>query len=831
MKVRDDDAYQRFLSVPSQDSWTGIRIKRVRHQPLHPGGRARLTLFEKISEDGRPHPRMQVEMPPAEDPNPPGDLFTPDSPATSADGLREQIDSALRRHQDILQGDDLDIDDAPGGSPMYWRNSIRVQRIAALFDSVRAKVDTWLGEGTLPAGERNACQLAICELEDDAYAGRVEFDDADTGTYHSYGHDQPFVHYLETLIESLPAEGGRGFAVLDAEAQHSLRRQRQQLFAHLDFLMRHKYANEVIVETDIERTLGGFLIDRESRRIVSEVPDMGSLVPRFELLRIAPGADHEYAGEWVYRTGEGGYCLQDGTEIEVDEALLRSSPRQAADLTFRRAPNHPKLRPGIRFDWDGNGWVKAGKIDWVSWAGHCDIKAIMEQLGITLTDEPSVTEYRSDSGDTTFYSRALLTEMVASVMELGSVYRRADGTGRLQRGIHRFGGARNDSRPDRIQFEGFGQGRHFRWPLTGRQEAFRITSIAWPNAHGKLERADMGTVYYRKIPDVEAVDFATNPRFLKTVEGDYNLIDISGSVLTAALLVDDFDADTGYPGQRRETTLIDLRPEPEEMRSFLGTHIDDVAARRLYRVYLDREKNRIEAELFVYEQDGGKWRPRKLESETFVLGLKTPLRCNASHEMKRDNPVQHRALVDIAIRQAQNICADTDKAAAVWNGVVTMLDVQRRGENRERRIQHWSVGVKARFGSATVEFLVQRDESGRPVEYCPALAEDSYEHWPDFLWQDFPDVGSKGIENGEWIINDTMLERNLISFRTEPSAPGGFYVYDDHIKNVFELIYTGLAGYCHTIVHGNKRYGFESESEWEAAVAELERRRAELTFD
>src|SRR5690606_32431274 len=117
-------------------------------------------------------------------------------------------------------------------------------------------------------------------------------------------------------------------------------------------------------------------------------------------------------------------------------------------------------------------------------------------------------------------------EMVASVMELGSVYRRADGTGHVQRGIQRFGGARNDSRPDRLQFQGLGQGKHFRWPLSGRQEAFRVTSIAWPGPDGELERADMGTVFFRHLPDVEKLDFSPNPRFLKTVEGDYNLIEV-----------------------------------------------------------------------------------------------------------------------------------------------------------------------------------------------------------------------------------------------------------------------------------------------------------------
>jgi hypothetical protein len=837
MKVKQDEAYRQFLAAVNAPDWTGVRIKDVRHRPLRPGGRARLTLFEAVEDNGRPHPRLQVDMPPAEDPTPPGELYAPGEPPRTPEALREQIRAALRAHRAVLSASDLDMAVAPAGSEHYYRNSIRAQRLATFFEQVRARLAAWRLEGE-PA---QAAQAVVRELEDEVHATDIEFDDNDTGTYHSYLHDEPFVHYLEAMLESLPREGSEALAVLPAEGQYAVRRQRKQLQNHLDYLMRHKYAHEVIAETDIERSLGGLLIDRESRRIVSEIPEASSLVPRYELLRIdpaaggpgGPGATHPHAGAWVYRDSKGNLYLQDGKPVEVAAELLRSSPRAPEQLTFLRGPRDPRLRTDIRFDWDRNGWVQAGRLDWVSWAGHCDLKAVMEQLGIVLEDQPPLSEYRSDGGVTTIYDRKLLLEMLASIMELGSVYVRADGTGIVQRGVHRFGGARNDDLPDRLQLAGPQSGRHFRWPVVGRarEEAFRVISIALPDARGRMQKADMGTVFFRNLPDVQNIDFRPNPRFRETVEGDYNVIDVSGGLLTVELMVDDFDANTGYPKKTRVRTTIDLRPEPEETRCFLGTQIEDAAARRLARMYLDRRHERIVAETFVYEQRDGRWQARSVEAEAEVLRLKKPLVCTLSREMRRDSPELYQALLDIALRTGQNICADTDWQSPVWNGVVTRLEVEKTGENRPRRTERWSVDINARFGRARLDYLLRRDERGEPVDYCPAVSEFQSTAWPDFLWQDFPDVGSKGVEGSDWIVNRSMLEHEIVELRVEREAPGGFYVYDDHVKNVLEVLYTALAGYRFSVVHANKRYGFESEAAWKAAVAELEKRRGALGFE
>ncbi len=828
-KVVRNPAYQAFLDA-TESIDLGTRIKKIRDQPLHPGGRVRMTLFERV-RGGRAHPRMRFAFVDVDDPKPPGEMFEPATAPTTAAALRTAIDDARSAHAKVLAAEDV-ADEAPTASPKYWRHRIRTDRATTLLSQVRAKVMSWLSEGTLPDAERAACLRTIAEVADEAYAGTIEFDDADTGTYHSYGHDAPFVHYLETMLESLPVEGSEAMATLPSGTRQSVRRQRDQLQTHLDWLMRNKYAYEVIEETNIEKTLGGFLIDRNTRNIASETSDSDPLSPSYELLRIAPGSEHPDAEAWVYRDGKGKLRRQDHTVVEVDDALLRHAPLDAVDVTFRRAPKDDNLREGVRFDWDENGWVKQGKIEWVSWAGHCDIKAVLEQLGVTLTSapKPEVVEYRSDTGKTITYSRDLLLEMIASVLELGSTYSRVDGTGRMMRGIHHFGGSRNDSRPDRLQFKGHGRGRSFRWPLGGRQDSFRVMSMELDDG----TKPDMGTVFFRHLPDVEAVSFAENPRYIKSVEGDYNLIDVSGSKLEARIKLDTFDPNTGYPQQTTERTIIDLRPDAdpgETGRYFLGTHMDDVATRKMFRVYYEPKNNRIVAEKEVYTQRDGKWVASPVPEENVEIPLVTPLTCTLSREMKRDDPSQFTALLDLALRKARNICADTDKESAVWNGVVTRIATTKVGHNADARTERWKVEIKARFGEATLEYLVRRDEQGEPEAYCPAISDRHWDNWPDFLWHDVPDVGSKGVEDDDWIVNESMVDRELVTVRVDDSIPSGFYVYDDHIKNVYELVYSGLSGHGHTVIHGNKRYGFESKAKWDEAVAKLESLRQALTYE
>lgn len=830
MSPPSEEARAAFDRAPLTTDWGGVRIKEIRSGELRPGGRVSLHLFERADGGRRPHPRLRVALPPTEDADDAPMLLAPGGdPPADAEAFGAWLDaawsaSAARIDPGSPEG---------GGSRAYRRNSVRAQRTTRFLAEAEVLRQAWRDSGALAESDDDATAYALAAFGDRAHAteAAIEYDDEDTGTYHSFGKDKPFVHYLEALLDSLPAEDSPAFDLHDGFQQEALRRQADQLQHHLDHLMRHKYAHKGIVETDIERSLGGFLIDRRTREVVSEDPaSRDSLAPRYQRLRIQEGIDHDHAGAPVYRHGEG-LRLADGRPVEVEASQLLAAPVQDADLTFRRAPGDPGLRPDVRFDWNGDGHVQTGEIGWISWAGHCDIKAIMEQLGLALEDGENVTEYRSDTGGRTTLDRSLLVEMVASAMELGSLYARADQTGVLRRGITRFGGARNDSRPDRLQFQGPGPGQSFRWPLGGRQETFHVTRITEAPREGEEDGADldMNLAFYLHIPEPDVPRFAPNPRFLKTVEGDYNLLDVSGARIEARLQEDGFDKDSGYPTRTAVDTVIDLGGSPEEPRQYLGTHVQDAAAREIFKVWLDRDAGRIEARLYRWEHGEEGWTPVEQPDKNVEIALIAPLSVTLSREMKRDDPAAFRALLDQALRHGQNICADTDMKSEVWNGVVTQIHAQRIAASIEERTEHWRVAFKARFGRATLDYLVRRDARGRPEAWCPARGEASDLPTPDFLWQDFPDVGTKGQIDGAWVINQSMLERGIVDARPRAAAPGGFYVHDEHIKNCYELLYAALSGHRWTIVHGNKRHGFDDEAAWSAAVERLETMRRALS--
>lgn len=825
--VIQNDAYKKFLNYTESSAWRGKRIKDVRHQPVKPGGRAVATLFEQVRGDDRPHPRFRFTMPPAIDPKPPkSPLFVaPPQPPTSIAELQSAIQTAFDAAMPHISPDNIPAEKLPNRSIHYFRNSIRAQRLQQWTDEARAALNGWIRDNHISLRERDPARLLLEEKIDELYAGVVLYDNDDTGTYHSYGHDAPFVHYLEQILQSLPADDHQGFSLLTPDQKESVRRQREQAQTHLDYLMRHKYAYDGIDETNIEATLGGLLTDRDTRNRVSETPESySSLAPQYELLRIDPGCGHPQAGSYVYRDQDK-LRLQDGTTVTVPQEQLRRIPVTADRLTFVRAPNDHRLRRGVRFDWDGNGYVQQNRVSWVSWAGHCDIKAILEQLGVTFNNMPQVTEYRTDSGTTTVFNRDLLLEMTASVLELGSRYRKQDGSGLIERGIHLFGGARNDSLPDRIQFQGLGPGKSFRWPLSRREEAFQIQSLS---DGGQAVPVDQ--TFWRYTVKAEPPEFSPNPRFLKTLEGDYSLIDISKMKLVAKSKLDDFDESTGYLTEKEETITLDLGAGNTSGRSYLGTSVKDAANRTLYKVYLDYKAKAIVAELFRYEKSGTKYTPAAVPQENITIPLVWPIQCTASRETRQDDPEMFQTLLDIAIRQAQNINADTHATSEVWNGTVTKIERQKVSSNPAKRTERWQVHVEARFGKGTLDYIVQRDAVGKPIAYAPVPNPTDTTEIPDFLWQDFPDVGSKAKEGEDWLVNDTMMARGIVQVKRQISAPGGIYVYDDHIKNVYELIYCGMAGYRYTVVHDNKRYGFKTESGFKTALTRFKNLRAKLSY-
>ncbi len=819
--VLQHDARAAFDSATEAPWWKGIRVKAIRHEVLQPGGRCRLQLFAAGEDEGRAHPRFTVSMPPVDMGEWP--VVLPVQPAESSIAAWEAwIERAWAETAPSLLADVVQVP-GPPGSERYFANSIRTQRTAAFFAAARER-----GLAGVEPSSRNLWLYAVRRLEDEAYAGAIPFDDADTGTYHSFGHDEPFVHYLEVLLRTLPIEGSAEWQLLSDDQKSAILRQKRGCQAHLDWLMRHKYAYHSVIETDIERSVGGFLIDRNLRARVSETEgSQHAVLPTYECLTILADSAHAYAGARVVRDAQG-LCLYDGTRVVVPDEMLERQPVLSSQLTFARAPNDPHLRAGVRLDWDNNGWLSPNEISWVGWAGHCDIKAILEQLGLTLTGDaplPQLLEYRSDTGETTRYTRDLLLEMLASVVELGSVYRTADGTQRVRRGQSLFGGARNDSRPDRLQFRGQRAGQGLRWPLSERAGSLTVRSIEKDGAVVPLGRA-----FGRWIPCSDRLDFEPNPLFEKTIEGDVSLLDVSGCRVGCTILEDVYDS-AGYLTTRPLNIDIDLRSDNHGEAIFLGAQTRDLSDRSVWKVWLDVQSGRVEGRVFQTVRDAdGQWTEQARPEQDVVLQLALPITLTVSRETKRDDPAMFQTLLQRALRSGQNICADTDMKAEVWNGVVVRIDAQKLREDRSRRVEHWRFDLVARFGGASLEYLVRKDEMGEPIAWCPLDDEDSEQRQPDFLWQEFPDVGSKAWVNGRWMANEAMEDRGIISWAVRASENREKVIEDDHIKHVFEVIFSALSGRRFSVVHNNRRWIFDHEDDWKDAIDNLSALRERCLF-
>jgi hypothetical protein len=819
MKVVANRQHREFLGAI--EALGGTRIKAIRTQPLRVGGRTELVLF--VGEGDREHPRLVATMPDVEDPRPPAFAFAPDEVPVDLDALAAAISAALREHARVLSAADVAVPPDRREGSQWFRNNLRGQRHGAFFAEVRKTVAGWFRRGKLAARLRVGADRVIRTLEDRAFVGRTSFDDVDTGTYHSYGNDQPFVHYLEDLLAALPVDGTEAMAVLQPAAQEAVRRQRRQAQAHLDALMRSKYAfSGVVDERDVERTTGGLLVDRRTRQRVTPAADSDPAAPQYELWRIDPAATHPQAGAWIWRDADGVLHTEDGRVVEVDDAAIRRAPIANDNLTFVRAPGDPRLRPGIALDWNDDGVVDAAPLQWVSWAGHCDVKAVMEAIGLALADAPTVTEFRSDTGKTHVLDRSRLLEMAASIIELGSEYESIDGSETGEAGTSELGGARNDARPDRLVFAPSGSTRRIAYPDADSAATLEIVELRFDDG----PKVDLDAVFSRWVADVRAVELRENPHWVRTTDDDVEL-DARGAQIVARATFAELDR-RGRVRTKTKKIAIDLRSGargPDRGRFPLGAYATD--ERRITRVFYDPRGPALVRRDEWAEPKGRGWTIRVSQDERRTK--LTRRRIGVVREVPREDPSMYRALVDAALRRGQPICADTDAQAPVWNGVVTQLDVTLEKTNEAARTELWAIAIEARFGKATLRYLVERGPNGAPVRWC-AVPPRATEMWPDFIWSELPDVASKANIDGRWMVNRTMVERGMVEVEPDRSVEGGFYVHDEHVKHVYELVFCALSGHRFTVVHDGKRYGFRDRAAWQNARKRLLALARELSF-
>lgn len=828
VKVVADEFHEKFSMAAGESWWEGTPIQGLCTGRLEVGGRTALTLF---STDGaRVHPRLRTEPLAVQDPSPlEVVLEAPVKTPSTAEELLTLVGEVATRLAPWLAAEELAPGDPQRPKPgeRYRQNRVAARRRAQLFEEVGALRQRCVREGSWSEAEANRAAYALAELEWAAHAGEIRFDDEDIGTYFAYTGDKPFVHYLEQLLESLPRPGSEAMAVLTRQQRAAVKRQRDQAVNHLDHLMRRAYAHDGVIEADIERSLGALMVQRRTHRVVSH-DDWRSKegeAPGYELLRVDPDSQHPHAGAWIHRAADE-LRLRDGTVVGVKPEQVLATPVSEGDITFQRAPGDARLRPGMHFDWDGNGYITDEPLPGMHWAGFCDVQATMESVGLTFLNGPDsgVTEYRSDTGEVLTLGPSLLREMAASVLEAGAAYKDLDSKEWLRVNEPQAAGVGVGDKCDRLDFiteEGRGT---LYWPREGAREDFKVLHMEG----GDGAEHDLEAAFHRNLVGPDRMSVRPNPRFQERLGGNFHIIDARGLLLQVQTRVHVFDEETGYFHQERRPTLVDLRERPTHKRCFLGTRLWSSSRREVYRYYLDRSDESVVTELDRYEQVNGRWQARALPDHGERTLLARPLSCTLMRQVLRDDPVFFAPLLHAALVRGEAIIADTHMKEEVWNGLVTGVDARLVASDPVARVERWRVDLEARHGTSTMDFLLMRAEDGLPLDACPCPGPDGWGEYPDFLWQASPDVGTCIRDDGRRLVNMAMVGRGVVTVDEEQEPVD---VQDDHMRNVYEILYCALGLYPHVIVHDNVRYGFKGKEAWQRSVDRLSVLRQMLRFE
>jgi hypothetical protein len=635
-----------------------------------------------------------------------------------------------------------------------------------------------LGRTSLSGDEGKAARLALNQQYRDAFRGRrMDFDRADTGTYWSYGQDAAFVHVFERMLGSLPANDPR----------------RPLIQNQIDFIFSTKYTPKGSVnENDIEKSLELIAIDKTSRRVVSMTPESaGTNALRYETL--ASG------GRSVFR--EGGKLFWEGTRTELTapeaQALVRTP---ATQITFRRPTTGEAPRPGMRFDWDGNRMMNARDID-TSWWGHCDIKATLEILLADMAGSRGVTEFRSDTLQTTEFTREMQLEALAALLNFDDAYVAASGTGAPRRfGRTDFAGGRNDDRPTGMTIT-TDRGQTFELPI-------RLERLSAPGQQGTA--VDVAIVFQPKVADPQSQSFTKNPDVtVDPNDPDQAVLDGSKRKIGGTTDGYTFD-DAGRPVEAK--VQFDIDPlATSGSKVLLGTELIDIANHELQRIYYDPATKALSVVETKFVEKNGKY--EAVEGTSHSLGKLRSL--SLSRELEAGDDVQAKlAMLEESVRTGKKIATDSSTGMQVWNGEVHAIRRELQWRSPDGRFERESVTIDATFGSNKVgSFLHQLDEEGRIVDSMELSAA------VDFYWADNPRIAPLISERGNWYVNRAMRDRGVVDLGQGKAASLSF------IQDLTDLIYLGLKEKenkkVYTIVDQGKRYVYADEATWRADVDRL----------
>lgn len=703
------------------------------------------------------------------------------------------LDETLQARQAYLKPNK---DQVEGANTQYKFNAV-----------VGLRIEQFINEGVALANELyrgNPAQLnqalyAVNTKGFDLYSREVRFDDFEVNGYASFGHDAAFIHAWELRLSELNKVN---VELLTPAERTALEREKSQLQGELDGIFRSKYVynSNAMYEVNAEVSVGLALIDKASRQRVSEVErTRTSTVPRFEILNVQHNGENKAV---YFDVGENKYYF-DKSDVQVPAELVPQIQRRDVNgnnVTFRRAAAGEHLRKNFRFDWDGDGQVSKSVIDWVSWAGHCDVKATLENHGLVVPQgDAGVYEYDSRSGSTAHYTRDLLNEKLMSMGELSAamVNPRTGARSSVANEQDRFAGARDDDRPDRILLGG-----NTKLPWSDRPNEFKISKIT---TGGKTYTSD--EIFRQHIVAADQKSAAPNPLYAGVAEGDRVQVKLANAKIEADARFMVYDLASGYTEMKSERVVLDFG-NPAAQPVLVDTIMQDYETRTMYEVKIDpANKQWIAQQVQFVEKAGGGFERKEIgQPQKRAIDANNMI---AQRETSLDDPAQYMPFVKEALQTARNFTSETDDGAGVWNGRTKSLKQATVWRDDNTKWAKVSLDVDARFGGNRGSFLVKLKDDGKPDYFVPLTMPF------DFAWR--VDAAFAPVFGG--VVNETAFERGVVS------QDGGRFTAEA-VGNMMELLHCAFSDRRFVINHFGQRYYFANRADFDAAKAELDRLRA-----
>ncbi len=688
-------------------------------------------------------------------------------------------------------------DQVQGATTFYRFNAIVGQRIDQFIDEGVKLAQELYGRDV---GKLNQALYAVNTTGFDLYSREVKFDEFETNGYASFGHDAAFIHAWEKRLGELSKID---LNLLTPDEKSGVEREKQQLQGELDAIFRSKYVynNSQMFEVNAEVSIGLCLIDKASRQRASEVEaTRDSVVPRFEILNVM----HEGQNKAVYfDVAENKYYFDKSDQV-VPQELVPQIQRRAVDddaLTFRRAESGEHLRKNFRFDWNGDGYVQKSVVDWVSWAGHCDIKAMLETHGLVLPQtHAGVYEYDSRSGSTAHYSRDILNEKLLGMGELSSEMRdvRTGRTFSVANEPTAFAGARDDDRPDRLLLGG-----NVKVPYNDRPNEFTITKIVTAD-----KTYDSDKVFAEHLIADDQRSATKNPLFNKMVEGDRVELKLGQAAIHAKANFQVFDEQSGYTTMKSADVVLDFK-NPAAAPILVDTVMADAGQRLMWEISVDtKNKQWIAQQVQMVKKADGSGFEKKNVGQAQKQAI-DPNNVMAQRETSLDNPAVYMPFVKEALQTGKNFTSETADGAGVWNGRTKRLKQATVWRDDNTKWARVDIETEARYGGNKGGFLVKLKDDGKPDFFVPLAMPF------DFAWRN--DAAFAPVMGDA--VNETALERGLVS------KVGNRFTAES-FSNMLELLHCAFNDRRYVINHNGQRYFFDSKEAWDAAKLKLDQARA-----